>query len=432
MTLGPKTAPAPAQYAPLPAFAATFLVAATGFLLSFPAIFSTLAIVVMYAIWLPKVVRRGRFAFSPGNSYRAAFVLPVLALLSTGWSDDRLSSLRAGLEFVSMVVCVVICSKATRPADFIRGTWLAGVAAAVIGAVASDMFGIFRIVGSKNQLGFVACVAVIFALLVTLSKRDRGIVRLFAFLSVGPGLAVLYVSQSAGAMVALAAALGAMGFIFFARGLPRSARLQAAAIFLVLGTGVVGTIGMLAGGEEALLRLTGKDTTLTGRTTLWESAVEAGLEAPILGHGYNAFWVPGRPMAERFWYEFDISARTGFHFHDAYLEAFVELGAVGAFCLTVILLAGVVKSIGIALMNEDAQFGQLCIAIFVFSTIRGIVEVDCLGPFGLATFVLFSAIFRAANVRRLQGSPDAEPAPRRRRRNWRDRQSGISGEESLV
>ena len=52
-------------------------------------------------------------------------------------------------------------------------------------------------------------------------------------------------------------------------------------------------------------------------------------ERPVLGVGYQAFWVIGNAEAEALWYMFGIEARSGFNFHNLYLSNAVEIGLLG-------------------------------------------------------------------------------------------------------
>ena len=66
----------------------------------------------------------------------------------------------------------------------------------------------------------------------------------------------------------------------------------------------------------------------------------AALYSCIVGAGYQAYWVQGFAAAEHLWLEFYIPARSGFHFHNTYIEVLVELGFVG-FALLVLVIARV-------------------------------------------------------------------------------------------
>jgi exopolysaccharide production protein ExoQ len=92
------------------------------------------------------------------------------------------------------------------------------------------------------------------------------------------------------------------------------------ALFLDIGS------GMLAG--------IGRNSTLTGRTTLWAEILRHTV-SPLFGAGYETFWVG--PRMETIW------AITGQHpneAHDGYLEVYMNLGWIGVSLLAVLMVTG--------------------------------------------------------------------------------------------
>lgn len=96
------------------------------------------------------------------------------------------------------------------------------------------------------------------------------------------------------------------------------------ALFLNLGSGLVETIG--------------RDSTLTGRTELWERII--GMTGnPILGAGFESFWLGDR-LAELwrvYWWQPNQA-------HNGYIEVFVNLGVVGVIGLVAIIVHGYRKA----------------------------------------------------------------------------------------
>ena len=97
--------------------------------------------------------------------------------------------------------------------------------------------------------------------------------------------------------------------------------LAAAGLFLSSGTGLV----------EAM----GRDTTLTGRTDLWEQLLRMPVD-PLFGTGFESFWLGER--VEAFWRTYWWHPNQA---HNGYLEIFLNLGWMG-----LALLAGVVAGAG--------------------------------------------------------------------------------------
>ncbi len=65
----------------------------------------------------------------------------------------------------------------------------------------------------------------------------------------------------------------------------------------------------MSAASTCVLGAFGKDATLTGRTYLWAEGLRAVGETPVVGVGYQAYWVQGFSEAERLWEEFYIRAQ---------------------------------------------------------------------------------------------------------------------------
>ena len=138
---------------------------------------------------------------------------------------------------------------------------------------------------------------------------------------------------------------------------------------------------------SSVLAAAGKDTSLTGRTILWSRARDYIAMRPLLGVGYQAFWVQGHVEAEGLWRFAQIESRVGFHFHNLYYETAVELGDIGVAVLAASLLAPAVLALRLSLMRpacDNAFFS----ALIVFYAIRVSVELDFLDPFSPGSLLL--------------------------------------------
>ena len=138
---------------------------------------------------------------------------------------------------------------------------------------------------------------------------------------------------------------------------------------------------------SSVLVAAGKDPSLTGRTFLWSRASEFIAVKPLLGLGYQAFWVQGHVEAEALWRYAQIETRAGFHFHNLYYETAVELGNLGAFILAVFLVGSSVRALYAGLTRPGPVTAFLC-ALVVFFAMRVGVELDFLDPFSTGSFLL--------------------------------------------
>ncbi len=158
--------------------------------------------------------------------------------------------------------------------------------------------------------------------------------------------------------------------------------------------GVAAVAMIYAGGVDLILGAFGKDSTLTGRTYLWQQGIEAAKASPLFGVGYQAYWVQGFSEAERLWEEFYIGSRAGFHFHNTFIEAVVETGLVGLILLTMVLVTALVGQLKRLLAEDRDPEAMVLFGVGALLFVRAFVEIDILTPYHVGSFLLY---FTAGN-----------------------------------
>jgi O-antigen ligase len=127
----------------------------------------------------------------------------------------------------------------------------------------------------------------------------------------------------------------------------------------------------------------GRDTTLTGRTGLWEEIVRMTVD-PLFGAGFESFWLGTR--LESFWRQYWWHPNQA---HNGYLEVFLNLGAAG-----VVLLGGVMfwgyRNVVEAFRRDPATCG-LRLAYFLVAVLYNFTEAAFKG-FHLVWIALLLAI----------------------------------------
>jgi exopolysaccharide production protein ExoQ len=225
---------------------------------------------------------------------------------------------------------------------------------------------------------------------------------------------MLLKSQSATSIIALAAVLAIMTCLKLGVMFSPNVRRGALLTGTMLAVGAV-LVGLNLGGLDLLLAAFGKDATLTGRTYLWSQGWAAAANAPFFGVGYQAYWVQGFSEAERLWEEFYIGSRSGFHFHNTFIEVAVELGLVGVALLVVVMLrtfAGHMRRVVSDAHNEDSL---VLFGVAAMLVVRAFVEVDVINPYVVGSFLLFYSAGRLAAARGAR-RPLFQTAARRRQR----------------
>jgi len=380
--------------------------ALTMLILAFSVKIGPIAIVAMYGLWFPHLTRGGKLIIRPTGTTVAVFALPLLACLSVLWSDDKTATLKASLEFLSMILCVMVAARTIDTKSLILGVLL-GSTLVVAGALATRDFEpdfltgkmvLIGRMGSKNQVGFYASLGLYFGLGLLPKLQKPGPALLILPITVPVCAAALYFCHSATSVVALMAVFAATFMMQLLCRFPRAVRGPLLTTVTVSGI-VFGSLAVALGAYGAVLKMFGKSSDLTGRTDLWATGLRIGSETPVAGHGYAAFWVQGRPEAEALWYEFDIATRTGFHFHNMHVETFVELGLIGAGILAALLLASLIKSAARVIRDGGDAESMACFGISVLFLVRSFAEVDFLGPFTVGVFMFYSVLVRLAEYR---------------------------------
>ena len=379
--------------------------------------FGQISILAYYALWLPLVALDYRRVLGNYARYAWIFAFALFACLSVFWSQAPGTTARAGVQYLSHVVCALIAMRVADTRMLVRGG-LIGTGLVLAYSLAFGVYnldpldGTYSFVGafaSKNQLGFYASLAVLFAFAALFLGIERGLWKLFA---VGCILVALYCLQASQSATSVLTTIVIVGLCLSLRALERLAPRHRKMLFLSLS--VLGVLAILAaaygGGYQMLLAAFGKDATLTGRTYLWQQGIEAAGRAPFVGIGYQAFWVQGFAEAERLWADFFIGTRSGFHFHNTFIATTVETGLIGCLLLTMVLVVTLAGHLGRLLSAARDGEALVLFTVAALLAVRTFVEIDILNPYHVGSFLLYFAAGKLADGRR---SPARQPLPYR-------------------
>lgn len=312
------------------------------------------------------------------------------AFLTSFWSENQVYSMnRTGRMLISLLYGVYICERYGKD-DFYRIV----IFAILLGLVASllvtifvpglsrvtDLRGAWRgAYAHKNNLGAVAALGILFAFL-SPARRVVG-TPLFALLACGSVIAML-AANSVSPLVAVSIGIAlSVYFRVAATGgqLDRLIALVGAALLAVLAAGLS---QVLASNLEFL----GRDSTLTGRTAIWDFAdMMIGIK-PLLGWGHGAWNDPG--------FQKVVLSRLGWpspHAHNVWLDIRLQLGLPGL--VFAIFMSGLaafrcVKLVMWAVTTEHL----LWIACLVYLSLRSYSETILVDPAVVEMFG-FSVVF---------------------------------------
>ncbi|UCI19641.1 O-antigen ligase family protein [Mesorhizobium sp. B2-1-8] len=397
----------------------SFAVAVSIWAFSYSVIFGQVLILAYYAVWLPLILVDYRRFLRQLSSAWLPLLFAAYVCFSVFWSQAPGITARTAVQYLSHIACAYVAARTVSVRTLTIGA-LVGIFFVLLYSMKVDGYsedvldGTYNFVGafaSKNQIGFVGSLGIYFSV-VFLAFLRRG--RLSFMLTVPVVLLsvyVLIVSHSATSIASIPAVLALVALLAMSKLLSRRYR----RVIFVIGAGMIVVVAIVAlnlGLMDFVLGLFGKDSTLTGRTYLWEQGWDAAMRSPILGVGYAAYWVQGFAEAERLWNEFYITTRTGFHFHNTYVEALVELGFTGAVLLSLIMLRTLLGHIAAVVFKTWQAESVVLIGVMVLLLIRSFVEVEILNPYIMGSFLMYFSFFKPARlpVTRKRWSPAFEPA----------------------
>lgn len=397
------------EFVQLPEWHAIPMIFMTIILLAFSYNIGMMGILAFYAILFAHGYYKKQFVLEPSAKMLVPAIFTGFATISFLWSDYSVDSVYKGAEYISMMLCSYIVFRLVPLKSMIKGTALSCAAILVItlfggqhgvDALSGGESALIGYFGSKNVVGLFAEIGIISSLF-SLFISGRIIFKLAIYIPcLFLSVVCLYLSHSSSSLLSLFAVIAIIAAVLGVRIFPGAVRPVILALGVFAGlTVMVMAMSLNTAVSEKVLSMLGKDSTLTGRTYLWQEGINHGLDKPILGHGYSAFWVVGQPYAERYWEEFFIASKTGFHFHNLFIQTFVDLGAIGLLLVVWMLGKSFVSLLGRAVFKEAGAPQLFLLAISSMLCIRAFVEVDFLGPFGVGCLFFFIAVFYSGRLR---------------------------------
>jgi exopolysaccharide production protein ExoQ len=331
-------------------------------------------------------------------------LIPLFCIVSALWAPSASDAIRKGLLF-AMTSAVAIYA-ATRVSG--RNILLVFMGCETIAAIMTlrspqiidgAWTGIF---GQKNFLAVNMFILYTCALAVLLDKGSWRWFRLAA-LGIAPlALALIFLAKSGTTTIMVIGATGALighAFLWQPARRIRHMRLllvMAGAVFaLIIALVLFGFMQFDA--QTSVLNALGKDSTLTGRTYLWETAQREMAENPLLGRGADGFWRSEYGAANSIIKYFHYDHYVKFSFHNSYLENGVAFGYPG-YWATVFLAIWALWRTGMNwLKNQDAiNAAFLILAAMVI--VRSTTEIDLALEFSATATLLFMGAVRREKV----------------------------------
>lgn len=203
------------------------------------------------------------------------------------------------------------------------------------------------IVGNANLLGMLALLGLIVFVLRLLARKGSPA---WAWFWVSVAVATLVLTRSSTVIVAAVVVLLVSVFLWIVRrttGATRVVVYTSGAVLAVAGVAIAVTA------RETLLGLLGKSPDLTHRLDIWQTVSDLALQHPVAGWGWVGYW---NPWVEPFDDLIVIGGVTYLQAHNAWLDVFLQLGAIGVVLFATLVLGTLVRSWGMAAEIERIRF----------------------------------------------------------------------------
>ena len=335
------------------------------------------------------------------DSNRWFFAFFVYGAVSVIWSDYPFVSFKRLMKELGCVVMVLIILTESKPVQAFRAvlarfTYLAVLLSVVFIKYFPETGRYYNrwtweyayggITQSKNELGIILFVCGLLLIWEVMQIRAAGgfrtdkqdLISRIALLSMMVWL--MGKAQSSTSTVSLI--LG--GGVLLLMRLP-SARRQVEYLGIYCLSIFVLTLFLYSvpGVFDSVVGIFGRDTTLTGRTDMWNDLLKEPVN-PIIGTGYQSFWLG--PGAERMWERYYFRPTQA---HNGYLETYLNGGLVGL-CLLLALIISTGRHVKEEVLLGD-PFGMLLLSFLATIVLYNLSEAS-FGGFNILWLIMITAV----------------------------------------
>lgn len=164
--------------------------------------------------------------------------------------------------------------------------------------------------------------------------------------SLGILFAFITSTSSATGMVLLPTALA----VYWITAVAYRRRMRPSVYFTSVGLILLVFVGIIWQSWNGVLSALGRDATLTGRTRIWSWGIRAWEQRPILGWGFNGYLNSSESATMKSSLNYNAP-----HFHQAYVQTAVDLGAVGLLVLVAVLISTMIGAYKLAAVHGYAS-----------------------------------------------------------------------------
>lgn len=340
------------------------------------------------------VLSRRKIEWSQILKSNVWFVLLFLYCgISILWSDFPLVSFKRWIKAIGSVIMVLIVHTDPNPNEAVKTMFRrCGYVLIPLSVLLYKYFpalgrkyhvfsGEMMITGvtmNKNSLGALCLISGIYFfwnIISTLQNKDKFVERkevLFQILILSMTLWLLLISNSATSQICFIA--GLCSFVLLGRsGLRKNIKYSGKYITLFVSFLMICVFIGFDFWLSSAVEYTGHSGTFWGRVKLWPELIQMMDAFPLVGEGYDSFWLGDRlaVLWEKYWWHPTEA-------HNGYVEILLELGIIGL-CLYIAIIISVYRSIcnQIVFEFEYGRYRMVSLVIFLIyniteSAIKGV------------------------------------------------------------
>ena len=272
------------------------------------------------------------------------------------------------------------------------------------------IFGYFGYFGFKQYLGQCASVAILLAFYEVILPGWR---RFVAILVAIGAVFLVFASESKGSLVFMLVAPCVAGVALVISG-----KLRVSALLVLLAIPATYIAASMVSSTNLVNRISYMiygDSTLTGRTVIWDFIYREIAQRPWLGWGFRSFWLVGNDAPSVTQAPYWVKHMTGSH--SGYLDVRIETGIIG-YWLFLIFIVATLYAIE-RVRRQDPLRAWILLSLALYVTITNLIETLWLSTNDPMWFLF---VLVAAETTRYSRVP--KPIPVTARRQGLTRNSG--------
>ena len=327
-------------------------------------------------------------------------LIPLFCIVSALWAPSASDAIRKGLLFgLTSIVAIYAATRVSGRSILLVFMGVETIAALMTLRTPQIIDGAWTgIFGQKNFLAMNMFILYVSALAIMLDKGSWRWSRLAAMGIAPLALALIFLAKSGTTTIMVIGATGALlGHAFLWQ--PASRIRHMRFLLVLLGAVLAIVLALVLFGfmqfdaQASVLNALGKDSTLTGRTYLWETAQREMAENPWLGRGADGFWRSEYGAANSIIKFFHYDHYVKFSFHNSYLENGVAFGYPG-YWATVFLAGWALWRPGINWLKNQNTINAAFLILAAMVIVRSTTEIDLALEFSATATLLFMGAIR--------------------------------------